>query len=107
MAEQTVAELSNIWSVENDKIGFQQKIGEGSFGDVWTAEYRDQIVAIKVLKIKAEDCTDEQLQDFRDESELLRSIFHANIVRFIGTGKTVENKPFIVSIECIAILKSH
>ena len=96
MAEQTVAELSNIWSVENDKIGFQQKIGEGSFGDVWTAEYRDQIVAIKVLKIKAEDCTDEHLQDFRDESELLRSIFHANIVRFIGTGKTVENKPFIV-----------
>ena len=95
-AEQTVEELSNIWSVDNDKVDFRQRIGKGSFGDVWTAEYRDQIVAVKVLKIKAEDCTDEQLQDFRDESELLRSIFHANIVRFIGTGKTVENKPFIV-----------
>ena len=96
MAEQTVAELSNIWSVENDKISLQQNIGEGSFGDVWTAEYRDQIVAVKVLKIKAEDCTDEQLQDFRDESELLRSIFHVNIIRFIGTGKTADDEPFIV-----------
>ena len=96
MAEQTVAELSNIWSVENDKISLQQNIGEGSFGDVWTAEYRDQIVAVKVLKIKAEDCTDEQLKDFRDESELLRSIFHVNIIRFIGTGKTADDEPFIV-----------
>ena len=95
-AEKTVEELSNIWSVDNDKVDFRQRIGKGSYGDVWTGEYRDQIVALKVLKIKAEDCTDEQLQDFRDESELLRSIFHANIVRFIGTGKTVENKPFIV-----------
>ena len=95
-AEKTVEELSNIWSVDNDKVDFRQRIGKGSYGDVWTVEYRDQIVAVKVLKIKAEDCTDEQLQDFRDESELLRSIFHANIVRFIGTGKTVENKPFIV-----------
>ena len=95
-AEQTVEELSNIWSVDNDKVDFRQRIGKGSFGDVWTAEYRDQIVAVKVLKIKAEDCTDEQLQDFRDEGELLRSIFHANIVCFIGTGKTADNKPFIV-----------
>ena len=58
--------------------------------------YRDQIVAIKILKIKADDCTDQQLQDFKDESDLLRSIFHANIVRFIGAGKTVDDKPFIV-----------
>ena len=96
MAERAVAELSNIRSVDNDKVDFRQRIGKGSFGDVWTAEYRDQIVAVKVLKIKAEDCTDEQLQDFRDESELLRSIFHANSVRFIGTGKTADSKPFIV-----------
>ena len=95
MAEQMVEELSNIWSVETDEIEFGRKIGEGSFGDVWTAEYRDQTVAVKVLKIKADDCTNEQLQEFKDESELLRSIFHANIVRLIGTGKTRENKPFI------------
>ena len=95
-AEQTVEELSNIWSVDNDKVDFRQRIGKGSFGDVWTVEYRDQIVAVKVLKIKADDCTNEQLQEFRDESQLLRSIFHANIVRFIGTGKTTDNKPFIV-----------
>ena len=95
IAEQMVEELSNIWSVETDEIKLGRKIGEGSFGDVWTAEYRDQTVAVKVLKIKADDCTNEQLQEFKDESELLRSIFHANIVRLIGTGKTRENKPFI------------
>ena len=95
MAEQMVEELSNIWSITTDEIEFGQKIGEGSFGDVWTADYRDQTVAVKVLKIEADNCTNEQLQEFKDESELLRSIFHANIVRLIGTGKTTENKPFI------------
>ena len=55
-----------------------------------------QIVAIKVIKTKADDCTDEQLKDFNDESKLLRSVFHTNIVRLIGTGKNAEGKPFIV-----------
>ena len=96
MAEETVAQLSNIWSVDDDEVELKRMIGQGSFGDVWTARYRDQSVAIKILKIKAEDCTDQQLQEFKDESDLLRSIFHGNIVRFIGTGKTVDNKPFIV-----------
>ena len=96
MAEKEVAQLSNIWSVDEEEVEFKRVIGQGSFGDVWTAQYRDQIVAIKILKIKADDCTDQQLQDFKDESDLLRSIFHANIVRFIGAGKTVDDKPFIV-----------
>ena len=95
MAEETVAQLSNIWSVNDDEVEFERMIGQGSCGDVWTAQYRDQLVAIKILKIKADDCTDQQLQEYKDESDLLRSIFHANIVRFIGTGKTVDNKPFI------------
>ena len=96
MAEQTVAELANIWSVDKEEIERDKMIGQGSFGDVWTAQYRDQTVAVKVLKIEAQDCTNEQLQEFKDESELLRSIFHANIVRFIGTGMTADNKSFIV-----------
>ena len=95
-ATQTLMELSNIWSVDTKEIDFKNVIGRGSFGDVWSAEYRNQIVAIKVLKIEADDCTEEQLKDFNDESELLRSVFHANIVRFIGTGKNAEDKPFIV-----------
>ena len=95
-AEQTLTQLSSIWSVENKEIDLEKVIGHGSFGHVWSAQYRDQIVAIKVLKIKAHDCTNEQLKEFNDESELLRSVFHANIVRFIGTGKNAEGKPFIV-----------
>ena len=96
IVEETVAELSDIWSVNETEVEFDCLIGRGSFGDVWTAQYRDQIVAVKVLKITEQDCTNEQLQEFKDESELLRSIFHAHIVRFIGTGMTADNKPFIV-----------
>ena len=95
-ANQTLIELSNIWSVDTEEIDFKNVIGRGSFGVVCKAEYRDQIVAIKVSKLKAEDCTDEQLKDFKDESELLRSVSHGNIIRYIGTGKNVEDKPFIV-----------
>ena len=96
IAEETAAELSDIWSVDEKEVEFDRMIGEGSFGDVWTAQYRDQTVAVKVLKFTEQDCTNEQLQEFKDESELLRSIFHAHIVRFIGTGKTAGSKPFIV-----------
>ena len=96
IAEETVAELFDIWSVDESEVDFDRMIGQGSFGDVWTAQYREQTVAVKVLKIRDEDCTNEQLQEFKDEGELLRSIFHAHIVRFIGTGKTADNKPFIV-----------
>ena len=96
MAEENAAELFDIWSVDENEVEFDRIIGQGSFGDVWIALYRDQNVAVKVLKITEQDCTNEQLQEFKDESELLRSIFHAHIVRLIGTGKTAENKPFIV-----------
>ena len=96
IAEETAAELFDIWSVDENEVEFDLIIGQGSFGDVWTAQYRDQTVAVKVLKITEQDCTNEQLREFKDESELLRSIFHAHIVRLIGTGKTAENKPFIV-----------
>ena len=96
IAEKTVAQLSDIWSVDEKEVVFDHMIGQGSFGDVWTAQYRDQTVAVKILKIKKENCTNEQLQEFKEEGELLRSIFHANIVRFIGTGKTADNKPLIV-----------
>ena len=64
-AKQTLMELSDIWSVDTEEVSFMKVIGRGSFGDVWSAEYRDQIVAIKVLKIKADDCTDEQLKRFQ------------------------------------------
>ena len=81
IAEETVAELSDIWSVDENEVEFERMIGKGSFGDVWTAQYRDQTVAVKVLKIREQDCTNEQVQEFKDESELLRSIFHAHMHR--------------------------
>ena len=63
---------------------------------MWSAEYRNQTVAVKVLKISADDCTEEQLREFDAESDLLQSIFYGNIVQFIGTGKTANDNPFIV-----------
>ena len=88
-AEQMVEELSNIWSIKTDEIEFGQKIGEGSFGDVWTADYRDQTVAVKVLKIGADNCTNEQLQEFKDESTwpsvVYRLSFHKYFCEYIST----------------------
>ena len=95
-AVKTVTKLSSIWAVNHEEVVFKQTIGQGSYGIVWSAEYRNQTVSVKVLKISAEDCTNEQLRDFNDESELLQSICHGNIVRFIGTGKTTSDNPFIV-----------
>lgn len=53
-------------------------IGKGSFGEVFKAKYKGQIVAVKTLKSIDEETVDR----FKAEVLLSSDLRHANVVRF-------------------------
>lgn len=76
--------LSN--KIDPDEIIlYEPKIGEGAFADVFRGRWRQQIVAVKVLKNQGFgiDCIDE---DFKDEVEIMSKLKSPYIVNFIGSS---------------------
>jgi serine/threonine protein kinase len=66
--------------VEASAIKVQTKLGQGSFGDVFTAEYRGQVVAVKTMKQIDKDTLDR----FRGEILIMLGLRHANVVMLVG-----------------------
>lgn len=73
-------------------------IDHGGMGDVFLAERCDgefeQQVALKILRTGF--YTDEQIQRFRSERQILATLNHDNIARLYDGGVTEEGKPYIV-----------
>ena len=63
-----------------------KKLGSGTFGDVWLANYTHMHVTapVAVKKLKAERIDSFMLRKFQDEVELMSRLEHANIVGFVG-----------------------
>lgn len=77
---------------------FSPPIGSGSFGDVYRGEYRDQEVAIKVLKYQ-EAMTDDMLRDFHSEVKMMEKLRNNYIVTFVGAVH-IPGKLAIVTEYC-------
>lgn len=77
---------------------FSPPIGSGSFGDVFRGEYRDQEVAIKVLKYQ-DAMTDDMLRDFHNEVKIMEKLRNNYIITFIGAVH-VPGKLAIVTEFC-------
>ncbi|KAH3745757.1 SHK1 protein [Pelomyxa schiedti] len=70
------------------------KLGGGAFGDVYKAVLKGIHVAVKVPK-KQQWSSPEELALFREEVAILRTIFHTNVVLFLGAC-TAEGNVMIV-----------
>lgn len=62
------------------EIEKEVKIGAGSFGAVWKAEWRGQVVAIKVCQMNKES----EAKMIQDEITYLFSLRHPRLVSFLG-----------------------
>eukprot|EP00871_Galdieria_phlegrea_P003370 jgi/Galph1/4033/GphlegSOOS_G2693.1 len=59
-----------------------EKIGNGAYSDLFKAEWRGTIVAMKLMK--AQETSEEVLRQFHDEVNTLSKLRHPNIVLFMG-----------------------
>ncbi|XP_028783303.1 serine/threonine-protein kinase STY8-like [Neltuma alba] len=73
---------TDVWEINTNLLKFENKVGSGSFGDLYKGTYCSQIVAIKVLK--PERTNTDMLREFAQEVYIMRKIRHRNVVQFIG-----------------------
>eukprot|EP00475_Leptophrys_vorax_P033390 TRINITY_DN5237_c0_g2_i1.p1 TRINITY_DN5237_c0_g2~~TRINITY_DN5237_c0_g2_i1.p1 ORF type:complete len:300 (-),score=37.39 TRINITY_DN5237_c0_g2_i1:259-1119(-) len=68
--------------IDWDDIELGERVGAGSFGTVYRAEWAGCDVAVKVLI--NQDLQEEQLLEFKREVVIMRRLRHPNIVLFMG-----------------------
>ncbi|RZC55001.1 hypothetical protein C5167_013865 [Papaver somniferum] len=73
---------TDVWEIDARLLTFENKVGSGSFGDLYKGIYCTQEVAIKVLK--AERVSAEMQREFAQEVYIMRKVRHKNVVQFIG-----------------------
>lgn len=74
-----------------------RRLGEGAYGEVFHAEQTEPVrrsVALKVLKLGLD--SRQVLSRFGAERQLLATLDHPNIARFLDAGTTEDGRPFFV-----------
>ncbi|KAK0061970.1 serine/threonine-protein kinase [Biomphalaria pfeifferi] len=83
----------SVISVDELKLS-SQKIGHGSFGDVYAGEWVEgELVAVKVLR--HQQMSNKRVRQFEREISLYCKLDHPNIVRFIGACVT---RPYLAIV---------
>jgi len=85
------------WEIPFSQLEFGTKLGEGSFGAVYTGNYLKTPVAIKKLFFTDDDF---MLKYIEREMELLTAVHHPNIVRLMGL--CVETNDIYIIMEFIS-----
>ncbi|XP_023540082.1 serine/threonine-protein kinase STY17-like isoform X1 [Cucurbita pepo subsp. pepo] len=73
---------TDVWEIDARQLKFENKVGSGSYGDLYRGTYCSQEVAIKVLK--PERINEEMLKEFSQEVYIMRKVRHKNVVQLIG-----------------------
>jgi len=81
---------SSLPEIDPSEIEFDTKIGEGSYGQVFSGTCRGKTVAIKVFKPGMFQ-TEEERQAIREEVRIMSKIYHPNVVLFMGACTLDDN----------------
>ncbi|CAJ2675946.1 unnamed protein product [Trifolium pratense] len=73
-----VAEYDIPW----EEIAMGERIGLGSYGEVYRGEWHGTEVAVK--KFLLQDISGESLEEFKSEVQIMRRLRHPNVVLFMG-----------------------
>ncbi len=76
---------SEVWMINANELALQQPLGEGSFGQVWKATWRDQEVAVKMLTQEVSDSKAAR-QQFLNEMRIMSQLRHPNVVLFMAAS---------------------
>lgn len=84
------------WEIDLSDLEMGEKLGEGSYGEVFKGRYRKVDVAIK--QIKASSYSQTRVEEFRRECALMKKIRpHPNLALLIGIVSTQQ--PFCIITE--------
>ncbi|XP_069108544.1 uncharacterized protein [Argopecten irradians] len=68
--------------IKFDELAMGEKIGHGGFGDIYSAKWKDTLVAVKKLRVQR--VSQKRLRDFTSEIKIFCTLDHPNIVQFYG-----------------------
>ena len=94
--EYALETIKKVWEIDWNQMYAGNVLGKGAFGTVLQAEWRDMIVAVKILTM-GYVTRDELRQEMDREATMLQTLRHAHVVQFLGAGLTDEGMPFIVT----------
>ena len=94
-----IAQLNNTWTIDSREVKLRRRIDKdfpGVYGEVYEAEYREIVVAVK--KLQREHLPINRIfLEFEREIEVMKTIRHPNIVWFLGAGRHHHDDcPFLV-----------
>ena len=81
-----VAGEDSQWNIKVEEVTFGDRVGIGSFGEVYRGMWRSTEVAVK--KLIDQDITEESKEEFLGEVSIMRRLRHPNIVLFMGVITT-------------------
>jgi hypothetical protein len=87
-----------LWHVDFEELHFSEKVGMGAAATVYRGTFRESTVAIKILRTGESLSEEKDLDDFRKELEILKTIRAPNIVTFYGA--TLEPRLCMVLEYC-------
>ena len=68
-------------TIKEDEVKLVEKVGEGRFGSVYSAQCRGRKIAVKIIANKEANL-------FTQELRILTSIHHPNVCQFLGVFKS-------------------
>ena len=97
MVIEELEEMTRVWNVKEVELQLIERIDRdvpGGFGEVYRADYREIIVAVKKLQVVLD--SDELRQEFAHEIEFMRSIRHPTLSCFLVPDAVKEKAhPFL------------
>ncbi|BBN20086.1 sterile alpha motif and leucine zipper containing kinase AZK [Marchantia polymorpha subsp. ruderalis] len=92
MLDQIASEASDF-EIAWDDVVIGERIGQGSYGKVYRADWQGSDVAVKVFL--DQDLKTEALEEFKSEVAIMRRLRHPNIVLFMGAVTKPPNLSII------------